>query len=156
MTDSDETTGGLVVVPGSHKHFLELQAVIEGKNSIIDYVRVPATHPIFDELTPRLIKCKAGDLVVWDSRCIHCNTVGIDRPGKIPDTTKTSGLLRLVCYICMSPASLFTPEPDDYETIDEYRRMREKFVRDRISCSHWPLELIMAGTYFIATDRSLP
>ena len=94
-------------------------------------------------MRPRLIKCKAGDLIVWDSRCIHCST-----PALIyKDKTNQSEFLRLASYICMSPISMFTPNMDEYEDLEEFRRLREQYVRDRITCTHWPLELVGASMY---------
>lgn len=90
---------------------------------------------------PLLVKCKAGDLVVWDSRCVHCNTPGL------VDKQKDNQLLRIVAYICMSPLSLFEPDGVRFESLEEFRESREDFVRDRVTCSHWPLELVTAGTY---------
>ena len=31
-----------------------------------------------------------------------------------------------------------------YESLEEFRELREDFVRDRVTCTHWPLELITA------------
>jgi hypothetical protein len=90
-----------------------------------------------------LIKCKAGDLIVWDSRCIHCNTPALVYKEK----TNQSEFLRIVTYICMSPLSLFVPHPDEYKDLEEFRRLREEYVRDRITCTHWPLELVDASMY---------
>jgi hypothetical protein len=58
----------------------------------------------------------------------------------------TLELLRVVTYICMSPLSMFVPDMDDYNNLEEFRQLREKYVRDGITCSHWPLELV-AGMY---------
>lgn len=143
LTDNDESTGGLVLVPGSHKHFLDLQSTTTETRLWGDFVRVPYKYPLLEEVHPRLIKCKAGDLIVWDSRSIHCNT-----PALIyKDKTTESELLRIVTYICMSPLSLFKPDEDEYKNIERFRELREKYVRERITCTHCPLELVGAGMY---------
>ena len=85
---------------------------------------------------PRLIKCQAADLIVWDSRCIHCNTPAIIRP-----SNEQNAILRLVAYVCMSPIELFKPDGVRFDNLDEFRELREDFVRQRITSSHWPLEL---------------
>ncbi|CAF0721137.1 unnamed protein product [Adineta steineri] len=141
LTDADESTGGLVVVPDSHKHFLELKSITDEKRLYPDYLRVPYKYPLLEKLRPRLIKCKAGDLVVWDSRCMHCNT-----PALIPkEKNSQSELLRVVCYICMSPLSMFKPDVNEYENIEEFRSLRENCVRQRTTCTHWPLQIIPAS-----------
>ena len=109
-----------------------------------DYVRVPSKYPLLDELSPRLIKCKAGDLIVWDSRSIHCNSPAfVDKEKENP-----LDLLRVVTYICMSPASMFVPNMSEYKTLEEFRELREEYVRDGITCTHWPLELIDSSTFY--------
>ena len=51
--------------------------------------------------------CKAGDLVLWDSRTIHCNS-----PALKPPTTalgyRDDELLRAVVYTCMTPQHMAT------------------------------------------------
>jgi hypothetical protein len=42
---------------------------------------------------------------------------------------------------------MFVPDMNEYNSLEEFRQLREKFVRDRTSCTHWPLELIIAGMY---------
>lgn len=143
-----------MVVPGSHKHFMELQSFLIPRSSRkIDFVGIPQQYPLLKTLSPRLIKCKAGDLIVWDSRCIHCNTPAQTDARKTTKSTNSFGLLRLVTYICMSPASMFVPDTDGCETLEDFRRKREEFVRRRITCTHWPLELVGSRT-FLALRKS--
>lgn len=145
MTDNDESTGGLVVLPESHKHFLELKSTTQSRRIWGDYIAAPKKHPIFEKLGPRLVKCKAGDLIVWDSRCIHCNTPAI------ADKEKSSQpeLLRIVAYVCMSPISMFVPDMEEYKNLDEFRHLREQCVRLRNTCTHWPLEIVTGSKYKI-------
>ncbi len=98
---------------------------------------------LIERLHPCLIQCKAGDLVVWDSRCIHCNT-----PALIDKQKDETKLLRIVAYICMSPLSMFVPDGVRYENLEEFRELREDFVRDKVTCTHWPLELFTASMEF--------
>lgn len=141
LTDNNEFTGGLVVVPQSHKHFKELPSV-EGERN---YVYVESTHPLLKQFQPRLVKCKAGDLIVFDSRCIHCNTPALDTNNQTKkmssfSKSKCPQLLRIVSYICMSPTAMV---PSD--KLEEFRELREEFVIDRTSCTHWPAELNASG-----------
>ncbi|CAF4299343.1 unnamed protein product [Rotaria sp. Silwood2] len=138
LTDSDESTGGFLIVPDSHKYFSELKSKTNA--SLWDaYVRVPEQYPLFEKLHPRLVKCKAGDLIVWDSRCIHCNTPAIVNSEK----NNQSELLRIAACICMSPLSMFVPDMGKYKNLEEFRQLREELVRNKITCAHWPLELVV-------------
>ena len=73
LCDANETTGGLVVVPKSHKFhkdFCESSPLAKGFG---DFVPVPVGDPMLDG-GARLICAEAGSLILWDSRTIHCNT----------------------------------------------------------------------------------
>ncbi|CAF0947118.1 unnamed protein product [Rotaria sordida] len=139
LTDNDESTGGLVIVPDSHKNFIDLQFIVDENRLWGDFVAIP--HELIKRLHPRLVKCKAGDLIVWDSRSIHCNTPALIDKQKNNSLSK-SQILRIVAYICMSPLSMFEPDGVRYENLEEFRQLREDFVRDRTTCTHWPLELM--------------
>ena len=142
LTDNDETTGGLVIVADSHHHFIDLQFIVDENRLWGDFVSTP--RELMERLRPRLVKCKAGDLVVWDSRCIHCNTPAIiDKQDD--DSLCETQLLRIVAYVTMSPLSMFEPDGIRYENLEEFRELREELVRDRTTCTHWPLELITAS-----------
>ena len=75
--DQDETTGGLVVIPGSHHAFNSLASLVKTK-STHDFVTIPNGHFMLDRAVgatrPKLVKCRAGDFVLWDSRTVHCNS----------------------------------------------------------------------------------
>lgn len=110
-----------------------------------DFVATP--HDLIEILCPRLVKCKAGDLIVWDSRCIHCNTPALI--DKIKNTSSSEvQLLRAVAYVCMSPLSMFEPDGVRCDSLEEFREIREDFVRNGVTCSHWPLELNTMSMYF--------
>ena len=143
--DSDEFTGGFVALPGSHQHFTELKSLIRSIHHTSDYVRVPSNHPLVKSHKPRLIKCKAGDLIVWDSRTIHCNTPGVENYEQNNIATEKSGLLRLVTYVCMSPLSMFVPDETKYPNLQEFLNKRKSLVQQRIGCSHWPLKIVTSG-----------
>ncbi|CAF1026016.1 unnamed protein product [Adineta steineri] len=145
LTDNDESTGGLVVVPQSHKHFDELRSIADKNNAGTNSINVPKTHSLLQQFQPRLVKCQAGDLVVFDSRCIHCNTPGLDTNSnikKIKSSIKSQypRLLRIVAYICMSPTAMVPPDK-----LDKFRETRKGLVIDRKSCTHWPAELHVSG-----------
>jgi hypothetical protein len=141
LTDSNELTGGLVVLPDSHKHFDELRPLVRAEKDRVNFVRARQKHSLIKQLKPRLVKCKAGDLVVWDSRCIHCNTPALDDNDEIKEMTnskqdKPPQLLRIVAYVCMSPTVMVASDK-----LEEFRKIREECVRGRVTCTHWPGEL---------------
>ncbi|CAF3741792.1 unnamed protein product [Rotaria sp. Silwood1] len=145
LTDNNEYSGGLVIVPESHKHFDELRSIAWNNDGKVNLVRVSQGNPLIKQLPPRLVKCKAGDLVVFDSRCIHCNTPALDTNDKIEKIAslhqdKSPRLLRIVAYVSMSPTSMVP-----HDKLEEFRRAREEFVRNRITCSHWAAELNIAS-----------
>merc|ERR1719198_1626140 len=80
--------------------------------------------PVLTSATPRLVTCEAGDLLLWDSRTIHCNSPAVSEPTSSPEQ-----LLRAVVYICMTPVSSAKPG------VVEARRLA---YNNRITTSHWP------------------
>jgi hypothetical protein len=124
------------------------------KKSRIDFVDVNLDgSPI--ESFPRILICaNAGDLIVWDSRTVHCNTPALDSAGAGPALV-TSGaatvdvndieiapppveaarvptdpqLLRLVSYVCMVPRRFAS---------SEVLRVRKAAFRRKVPTSHWP------------------
>jgi len=72
LTDVTAATGGLVVVPGSHKFHTEVLRSYARTNW--DYIALRSTDRILTEGGgPRLVAARAGDAILWDSRTIHCN-----------------------------------------------------------------------------------
>ena len=67
------------------------------------------------------IKCKAGDMVFWDSRTIHCGTE--------PVRTRNKQNLRNVVYVCMKPRNEATEA--------NLRKKRKAFDELRMT-THWP------------------
>ena len=126
------------MVPNSHQHFIDLQLLVDEERVYGDFVVIPAQ--LIEGLHPCFIQCKAGDLIVWDSRTIHCNT-----PALIDGVDENALLLRLVAYVCMSPLAMFVPDGIRYDDLEEFRQLREDYVRDRTTCTHWPLELLTSG-----------
>ncbi|CAM4775523.1 unnamed protein product [Rotaria magnacalcarata] len=134
LLPADETTGGLMVIPSSHNRFHELLSIwTKSKNNS----KIPVYHEILQEGYGLLIHAQPGDLLLWDSRTVHCNTPGFIIPpplnnGEIP------GLLRMVSYICMTPLA-FAENPQ--ELID--RRLNA--FHYRLTTSHWPHEFHTMG-----------
>ncbi|KAG8466152.1 hypothetical protein KFE25_001908 [Diacronema lutheri] len=163
LHDQDETTGAFVVVPGSH---LEHAAVTRralraapGTPRTQQFLLVPPDDSILTARRPRLIRCRAGDAVVWDSRTVHCNTPPLTRevPWR-PTVERQSGMargsfgpdgsalpspplephppnfpdfLRVVAYVSMAPRARATPA---------VLLARRRAVLNAQACTHWPFE----------------
>lgn len=67
------------------------------------------------------IQCKAGSMVFWDSRTIHCGTE--------PLRSRKEKNLRNVVYICMTPRSLAT---------EANLKKKRKALNDLRMTTHWP------------------
>ena len=117
----NQHTGGFCLIPDSHKqHDNLLQVAGEGNRN---FVKVPVDFPELSR--PQVLPiCRAGDMVLWDSRTIHCNTPAFERP-----ITSSNEPLRMVGYVCMTPRSLA-----DEATL----AARIKIFERGLSTSHWP------------------
>ncbi|UJR29197.1 hypothetical protein I4U23_010411 [Adineta vaga] len=137
LTDQNETTGGLIVYPKTYLHFTELSDVVQNSD---DFVKVPDTHPIMNQgkTLGKLVHCQAGDLVLWDSRIIHCNTPAIDIEKR--DRNEPIDLLRIVAYVCMNPISHVHDQ-----TIEEFREKRKEIVENNCTLSHWSTKFHIGG-----------
>lgn len=69
---------------------------------------------------------EAGDMMLWDSRTVHCSSPG---PGPIPPTNPESPeLLRVASLVCMMPRAVSN---------DEVIAKRRHAVQSRISTTNW-------------------
>lgn len=123
LFDADSSTGGLCVMPSTQDRHEE---VVQDSLSSTDFVTVQPYLPGFDTMERRLVCCKAGDLILWDSRTIHCNTPAPEPNGQTPDN-----LLRAVGYVCMTPRSFATRD---------VLEMRREGYSYGVTTSHWPHE----------------
>lgn len=91
LVDNDEGSGGLVVVPRSHRAHAEFFAR-RGLRHASDWYVFSDEEKKDPACRGHLKVCgEAGDLMLWDSRTFHCNTV----PGRPVE--------RVCAYICMLP-----------------------------------------------------
>eukprot|EP00698_Gefionella_okellyi_P005077 TRINITY_DN14668_c0_g1_i1.p1 TRINITY_DN14668_c0_g1~~TRINITY_DN14668_c0_g1_i1.p1 ORF type:complete len:345 (+),score=40.96 TRINITY_DN14668_c0_g1_i1:83-1117(+) len=130
LFDGNEKTGNLVVLPASHKRFRVLKKL--GRSG--DFVRLPAEHELLQQIRPRLVKAKAGDLILWDSRTVHCNTPALKDPVHKAGTPWE--LQRAVCYVCMTPLSKVPTGPERAL----FLKVREKGYNSWHTTNHWPHE----------------
>jgi len=137
LTDQDDTTGGLIVYPKTYLHFDELSDIVKNTD---DFVKVPDTHPVMNQgkTLGKLVHCKAGDLILWDSRTIHCNSPAVNIEKR--DKNEPAHLLRIVAYVCMSPISFVQGQ-----TIEEFREKRKQMVENNCTLTHWSTEFRIGG-----------
>merc|ERR1712224_181945 len=77
----------------------------------------------------KLVCARAGDLVLWDSRTIHCNTPGQEEEASPQKCSNEPELLRLASYVCMTPAS--------WAADDVLAQRKEAYVKNMCT-DHWP------------------
>ena len=96
----------------------------------MDFVAVP--EPLINPVLRNgiLVTCKAGDLVLWDSRTMHCNTPAIEPPSAANGYSE-SELLRAVVYVCMTPRRFASAS-----TLSQRRRA----ALVGLGTTHWPHE----------------
>jgi len=138
--DSGEDDGGLVVVPDSIKIFKDIFKARDFKTER-DYVTV---HKNDDQgiwkneaanLQPIKIVANAGDMLLWDSRTIHCNSPA-NTERQVPADGTILSPRRLVAYVCMTPMKRLT------ENVKENRRTA---YLQGATTNHWPEECDSIG-----------
>lgn len=72
--DATAETGGLCVIPKSHTHHEEVCKRAPSARMKHDYVSVQRDDPVLQTEQAVLVCARAGDLILWDSRTVHCNT----------------------------------------------------------------------------------
>jgi hypothetical protein len=142
---ANETTGGLMVIPHSHHQFHQLRSIWKksGNNS-----KIPVDHSILRNGYGLLIHAEPGDLLLWDSRTIHCNSPSFISPPLPLHGNQNGLLLRMVSYICMTPVALATNR-------DELIEQRWHAFRYRLTTSHWPHEFQLMGGKVSSGENSI-
>ncbi|KAJ1456367.1 hypothetical protein M885DRAFT_564238 [Pelagophyceae sp. CCMP2097] len=126
--------GGNVVVKGSHADVFSRLASDYAQDVAacgFDYFEIPhqdAVHGMQARQTVALLE--AGDLLVWDSRTVHCTTPANSDSG--------AGLTRAVAYVTWAPRE-GTPE-------DVLSRRRESVARGETT-THWPTKFQPTNDY---------
>lgn len=135
--DATEETGGLCLIPKSHLKFKKVCERAPAARLKIDYVQLSSeTEPILQSENAILICAKAGDLILWDSRTIHCNTPSLinNDEGEIKRNKDNNfDIIRLVSYVCMVPFN--NASSDVIESRKEGFRLKKP-------TSHWPTKAI--------------
>lgn len=136
LLPTSPATGGNVLIPGSHKAFASIPEVYPerlGRVPVtVDHFRFPADDPLLKGTPPIMCHLEAGDLLLWDSRTIHCSSGSLERP------SDEAALLRAISLICMMPRRLTPPE------VLEKRRVA---VQQVTSTTNWTDRFINADKF---------
>jgi hypothetical protein len=142
LYDQNESTGGLVVVPRSKTHhaaFCNRSMGYWGAPPTHHFLYAPPNDPSLALGQRVLVKCRAGDMVVWDSRTLHCNTNSRERGdmayghanGSEQSDQKQlarTQLQRAIALVALSPRRFAT---------EEVLKQRRLAVRMYQTTSHW-------------------
>jgi len=137
-------TGGNVVVPGSHRLFEHIPDRYTDRlariDSSIDHFRFPSDDPQLADTPPIMCHLEAGDMMLWDSRTIHCSTPG-------DGSSASDSLIRAVSLICMMPKARSNPE---------VIAQRRAALQNRTSTTNWSDRFINADRFpqVMAADQS--
>ncbi len=155
LLPSSPATGGNVVVPGSHRLFESIPERYTDRlariDSSIDHFRFPADDPQLAETPPIMPHLEAGDLLLWDSRTVHCSSPAIEQADD--DTAEPEGaargasLLRAASLVCMMPRSKSNPS---------VIAKRRAAIERRTSTTNWSDRFIDADQFpqVLAADRT--
>ncbi|CAK0843782.1 unnamed protein product, partial [Prorocentrum cordatum] len=113
LTAASPDTGGLVLVPGSHRLYPQLYE--ERYGDMLDAANPEHLHfgippwdpPVQRHLSESAVQpaLEAGDLVVWNSTTLHCSFVGAGFGAPRGRNRTRRPLARLAAYVAMSPRS---------------------------------------------------
>lgn len=134
--DANEETGGLCVIPKSHlKHDELCERTKVGGG---DFVPLPSSDPILS-MEKIYVFAEAGDLLLWDSRTVHCNSpspLALEGEEGNAEAREKWDLIRLVSYICMVPKA---------KCSTEVLRKRIELFEEGATTSHWPMAITTSG-----------
>ena len=128
-----ESTGGLVLVDGSHRTvFPRLASDYEDAlkaNHCEDYFELGADDAAYAD--PICCRLDPGDQIIWDSRVAHASHPPSEPPAD------PHALVRLCAYVCMAP-------PSQDEAV---RRARRAAFADGQTTTHWPTKVVTTDVY---------
>lgn len=136
LVDVDPRVGGLGVVPDTHtdaaQEALRMAYPLAAAHDD-DWVLLNPGDPLAK--AEQLVVCRAGDLILWDSRLLHGGVVGPESRahggGRTGRGGAYRGLVRLAATVTMTPRAWATPE------VLEGRR---RAAAEGRTLSHWPHE----------------
>ena len=136
LLSSSPATGGNVMIPGSHKRFAQIPTDYAERLSRIhpkiDHFRFPKDDPQLADTQPIICHMEAGDMMLWDSRTIHCSSPGLEQP------SNDQQLFRAASLICMMPK---------VKSNADVIEMRKKAVNTLTSTTNWSDRFINADEF---------
>ena len=140
LTASSPATGGNILIPGSHKWFVDIPDRYPERlgrlPEWLDHFRFPADDPRLHATPPIMAHLDAGDLMLWDSRTVHCSSPGLE-PATPSDPDKPS-LIRAASLVCMMPKS---------QASDDVLAQRRAAVPRLTSTTNWSDRFYNTDTY---------
>lgn len=125
----DRSCGGNVLIPKSHKDFPNIVTKYPERVAKvppnIDHFRYPPNDPLLvdgAEEKPIMCHLEVGDMLLWDSRTVHCSGPGLEEPTPRPE------LMRAVSLVTMMPAAR-CPE--------QVRQRRKRAVMQLNGTTNW-------------------
>ena len=126
LLPTSKEIGGNVIIPGSHKFFKDLPDEYHERLSKlpleIDHFRFPNDDPKLSSDKAVMCHMEPGDMLLWDSRTIHCSNSGTNL------NQETNTLIRAASLICMMPKHL---------TSEDVLEQRREAVDKLISTTNW-------------------
>ena len=137
LTPANEYTGGFCVMPGTHTQHAAFSERHPWAEQQGDFLPVPEGDEIL-AAGGRLLRAEAGDLILWDSRTIHCNTPAIAPASEAPAgaVPPRDQLLRLAGYVCFAPSSWCSPDVAE---------QRARAALELVTSTHWPHAYVATG-----------
>ncbi len=140
LMTSSPATGGNILIPGSHKWFADIpDRYAERLGRLpewLDHFRFPADDPRLHATPPIMAHLEAGDMMLWDSRTVHCSSPGLESaPRSDPDKPS---LIRAASLVCMMPKS---------RASDEVLAQRRAAVPTLTSTTNWSDRFYNTDTY---------
>jgi hypothetical protein len=133
LYDQTISSGGLVLVPRSHRRHERILSSVARENWAEDFLPISADNPALDGLDDAaLVRARAGDLLLWDSRTVHASApacAAAPLPREADGTVRPS---RAAAYVCMVPA-----EPH-VRNNPHLARARALAAMHWITTTHWP------------------
>ncbi len=132
LLPTSTATGSTVLLPRSHLEFprlAERYADSPRMRSGEDFISLGADDPLIDAAAPPPLcaHLEPGDLLLWDSRTVHCSTPGVlDARAPPPPSNR---LLRAVAFVCMTPRN---------RASEAVLRSRKEALMNGVTTTHWP------------------
>lgn len=139
LLPTSPATGGNIVIPGSHRWFHTIpEQYAERLDRIprsVDHFRFPSDDPRLAATPPIMCHLEAGDMILWDSRTVHCSSPGLEPP---TDGDPKSQLVRAASLVCMMPRA---------RSNEDVIARRQAAVTTRTSTTNWSDRFIDADRF---------